>query len=143
MNKKAISTIVSTMLVIAISITLALTIGSIVKAVPDKLLSPALTCTELSLSSPLSIKDASYNENTQELQVLVERKLGSLELTEFSFSLTNTGDIQQWACGPTCGGCTLPESGTSKLYFFSTEKLSNAHVSIKVNDCVLDSRAIS
>lgn len=134
--RKGMSAIISSVLVMLLGIALAISLGYAVNSTSISL-SPALTCTELSINPPIKIILADYNSESEQLEVQVERSFNSNEFSEMSILLTGE-KTSEFKCGPSCGTCTIPNAGESKYYIFNVQDNTKI-ASIKIGDCIVDS----
>jgi hypothetical protein len=145
-NKKAITPLVSTIMIIGIAIILVSVAGIlIINAVRKPLLSPAVSCNELLSSSSVKIDDICYNEQTNELRVEIQRPLNSLELNSLSFELTNSGKTMKWTCGTGCSYCLVLQPGETKFYYLSPgeQMASDASLAISAEECLIERETIT
>lgn len=143
LNKRGISSVISTVLLIAIAVVSAGLLWQVVSLNLD--LSPEISCTDLKLNPSLEIKDVCYNAQTKQLQVIVDRSINSPAFTSLEFSVpsnTNANTLE-WACGPSCGTCQILNNGESKKYFFSVPDITQTNsLTISANSCAIISTTL-
>lgn len=141
-NKRALSTIIESVLVIAIAVLSITILASLILPTLD--LSPQTACTDLKLNAPIEIKDVCYDVQTGDLQVIVQRSLNSPYLNSLEFSISNaqSANSKSFACSNTCGTCQILNSGESRKYFFNVAKQGLSFVSISADNCALTSTSL-
>ena len=142
-NKKGLSTVVSVVLVMVLSIALAGIVGTTLIKFANLSLSPAVSCTQLQISSPVSIEDACYDSSTGQARVLVKRAIDSPEISEFSLALGSS----KWSCTQSCGSCNLLGAGDTRTYYLPVQDFNiqqdNANtLTLSVDSCTLTSAQI-
>ena len=138
-NKKGLSDVVATVIFISLIIaSISLFVPSVIKLAksPGEQLSPFASCIEMQ-TSPSTIENARYNEQTGTLEVTVQRSPIN-ELQSFTFILQKDTGSSSFTCGPTCGGaCNMQNPGQEKTFYFSEENVNR--VTLYVNDnCEID-----
>ncbi len=138
MNQRGLSSVISAVLLIAIAVVSISLLWALVS--PRLNLSPEVSCTDLKLNSPLSVKDLCYDVATQKLEVIIERSLNSPEISSLEFSASEN---KNWICSPSCGACQILDSGSSKRYFFNIADISQTNsLTLSVNNCALTSTTL-
>mgnify|MGYP004215424657 CR=1 FL=1 len=136
-NKKALSNIISTVIIILLSM-VAVTVlsASVLNLVKNPSLSPEYSCPTLQFKSLLKIDNTCYNQATGETEVTLKRSLDeSLSINNMQFSI----DSEIWECGESCGVCNILNPGNTQTYYFET---LGSRVEIITNNCVLDVKEI-
>lgn len=138
-NKKAVSNIVSSIIIILLAITsislIYLSINNFIK--PS--LSPATSCIEMQIQQPISINSACFYKDSNQTQITITAKQSNLDYNSIQFIFSNPSS-QTYTCGPQCGNCQLLEKGTSKIYYFNTQQ---KNIAVKINNCLLDQKEIT
>src|SRR3989344_1590316 len=118
MNNKALSSVISAVIMILISLTAIVLLSSyVIKTVS---LSPQASCTEIQISEPLQVVKACYNANSKDVELTLSRKLNDIELSSISFKISAPEGESEWLCSSLCGDCDLLDAGeTKKYYLFS------------------------
>ena len=137
LSKKALSEIVSTVLIIFISLAAITLVFIAVKDITQKVqFSPEKLC----LSQPMEIKNTCYNSLTSDLQVTITRNnLEQEMISSFIFLVDSNQETLSWQCG-NCNYCKVLDSG-EKTYYISLDKKPDK-VSIKLDSCILDTKNI-
>ena len=135
-NLRGLSNIIAiTLIILLTTVAVALLFTSIDKF--TNLLSPEFSCLELQVETPITIREACFNQTTQETEITLTRDLQDVFLSEIDFTL----DSEQYACGPSCGGnCHILESGNTKTYYFQSQA---AQITLSSNNCPLDAQEIT
>lgn len=132
MNKKALSGLISNMLMIALAISALFTLSLAVRKTVS--LSPQVDCFELRLNS-ISIEKVCQGQEYVELSL--SRKFNTnLEFVEV---IVSNSSASVYRIGEGCINTDLPSEGETKLYLLP-ERASQ--VSIKIGECVLESKQI-
>lgn len=135
-NKKAISGVVSSVIIILAGITaIALLSTYIINTIS---LSPQYSCTELQINEPISIKKSCYNRQTNDVELTLSRKLNDIKINSLGFSLLDGEEESKWLCSETCGNCNIPKAGSTKTYYFSSNVKPNKII-ISADSCALAS----
>ena len=135
MNKIGLSTIVSLVIIMVVSMSLAVATGTLLLTFTKASLSPTLSCTELQIASPISV-DACYNLQTQEIVLNTRRSFNSQGINSLDFLIPAQG--KKWTCSSQCGNCELLLSGDSKTYYLSLEDyIPNSTLAIMAGGCTL------
>lgn len=146
LNKKAISEVVTSVLLIVLAIAgvsiLSVYVFNISSNAPS--LSPQISCIEMQKTSALKLTSACFNKETNEIEAIffLSSEASSVSKADFILS-TGTEDVSL-SCGKNvCSTCTLPSPGTSARYFFSPANADKINkVSISTNGCFMNSVAI-
>ncbi len=142
MNKKALSSVVSTMLIVLLAIAsvsiLAVAVNRFIKN--DIQLSPKLSCIDLQTSG-IAIKSACYNSSSNSIQTAIFRPLSETEISSIDFTITTDSNSKKFQCGLSCGSCSLLSSGETRLYTIPTQE-KPSKVSISTFSCILDSKEV-
>jgi len=138
MNKKAISDVIATVLLISLSVAAVGIVSYFIMPMikEDTNLSPIVSCIDLKSSSPLTIQDACFNQQTNDIELKITRMAKELEITKLSFSITSNTNAKSFICKSDCKNCKIIESGRVKTYYFSYPDFNtNAKISMSINDC--------
>lgn len=144
-NKKGLAEIILVTLVILLS-SASIALFSAAIFSPAKNLSPAISCTELSIEKPLSIKQACIIPDKEEIKAALQRPLGSAEIGKIIFRAVNSdGEKEEWCCGGSqCPQCIIQQEGSEKTYSLSGVQMQNPELLIiEVEQCVLESAQIT
>jgi len=141
MNKKALSQIITSILLVALVISSIIIISSVILNIVKKpLSSPEFSCINLLSKSILELNSACYNPSSKDIEIKVKRKPSDNYIDSLTFNIIKSDNAQSlWTCGNSCGGCIIQDSGETKTYFFSQE---NPDLQVKVElysySCKLD-----
>ncbi|MEA3329835.1 MAG: archaellin/type IV pilin N-terminal domain-containing protein [Nanoarchaeota archaeon] len=135
MNKKAVSGVISTVLMILLVITSTGILASVVmEIVKLPILSPETNCLQIQLDNLIKIQTACYNSETQELKVSLQRNSKTFTIKSLDFAI---GD-ETFTCN--CDSCDILAKGNFATYYFD----KNAEqVSVIINGCLVDSADIT
>ncbi len=140
-NKRAISSIVASILIVFLSITaLALVWKAISPAIAVDF-SPQVSCLQSQLQNAIKIKSACFDEITSKTMVRLERSLGS-NIDELGF-IFNGDQSESFVCSNNeniCSNCKILEEGEVKDYYFTNRKSDS--LSIKSNGCIIAQKDI-
>ena len=145
MNSRGFAAVVGAVLVMVVSMTLAILVGTLFVKGIGLSLSPAISCTRLQIDSPVEIQNACYDSQAQQIKVSLSRKFDSQDLVSFSLSLTGSQN-SKWSCSQSCGSCELLDSGATKEYKIPTTDFNAQETNtlgLFVNDCALSSTQIA
>lgn len=137
LNKKAMSEVVSTLILVL----LGLTATSLVWLTVDKVIervqySPELNCLDILTANPAQIKSACYNSETNETQVTIERNFNELQIKNIYFK-TNS----KWCCGENCPGCLILTPGATKTYFLD-EETKPEEITLVLESCTIQTKDV-
>ena len=142
-QKKSLSTVVATILIVAISIvaigTIYLVINNLIYGVAY---SPEFSCKDIKITPPISIRSACYNPSTNEIEVSLKRNLNELKIYALEFLINSDEESSRYKCGDYGCTCTILNAGETKSYLFKTTQITNGKVSIIVNDCLIEEKII-
>lgn len=137
-NKKALSQIITVVLITALSIVAISILFVFTKGlIKDIALSPEFSCFDINIDSPIKIQKTCYNQTTQDLEVTLKRKLHDTSITSLDFIMQNS----VYSCGETDCNCIVLKQGETKTYFFSIEE-SPQQIIIKTQNCILDNKEV-
>ena len=141
-NKKAVSEVISTVLIILVSV-LGITVLSvfIYSQINSLQYSPRSSCLNLQVSKPIFLAGACFDSAKKEIQVNVARKLGT-EVTSLDFSVKSSEGSANWCCGEECTNCLIPEDGKTKTYFLEGNS-EDKEISLLIDSCVIDTIKIT
>ncbi|MDO8460367.1 MAG: hypothetical protein Q7S74_04615 [Nanoarchaeota archaeon] len=138
-NKKAISDVVATVLIVLLVLVAVGIVGIYIKkTVSEPLLGPESSCLNTQVRNILSIESACYNENSGYVKVNIERSLQEDSLDSFDFVLIQgqSKESQRWRVGGSCVGCVLPGVGEKKVYDLDAGKSEEGSiVHVLVSGC--------
>jgi hypothetical protein len=140
-NKKALSTIITVMILIGLSITsVSIIYVSLKTNLQDVLKSPT-QCIGLQSNPPLSIKQACYNE--EELEIFVEKENSFQKVNSIDFIINSKEKSLVYTCEEHCRNCRLPEK-TGKQYFIDINGMTTPETLVfKIEDCVIETIKIN
>jgi len=137
-NKKALSNIVTAMLVILLAIALISMLYIVInKTMIKASLSPEYLCFSLQTEKPMEIKKACINQQN-ETELLLKANKATNETIRFA-ALMN-GESKVWSCGSDSCGCILPKEFESKIYYFP---LKADEMTIMIGSCSLETRKVA
>ena len=144
MNKKALSTIVATLLLILMGMLAAgvlwMAISNLTK--PDTLLSPQ-KCFEMQSYKPLNIQKVCYNSERQDLVVTLTKSSYYSTMNIPIDSLEFVIDSQSFICSNSCPNCNIPmQNEQTKEYFFQFQEGKPQEISLSINNCFIEKRNI-
>jgi hypothetical protein len=144
LNKKALSNIVISILLVLLAIIavsfVALTLNKLIK--PN--LSPELSCLDLQIGQSIIIQKACYNSTTSDVEVTLRRSIDT-EIDSLDFTINMQGESSSWSCSSFCSDCSILGKGEIKTYYFHVENFNNNEentIKVLTGSCLLDSRNI-
>ena len=138
-NKKAISTIIASLIIILLSLTAISIIWITIRGVTNSIaLSPEISCINIKITPPLNINSACYDSENNQIKVELKRNLDNLQINSI-YLISNTGF--EWQCTSTCGNCIILNQGETKNYFLY-ENIKPEDITLKIEDCVLETKEI-
>ena len=139
MNKKAVSGIVATVILILLSTALVGVLSlSIINLVQQPVFAPEYSCPILQSKNILTIQDACYNEVTKDIEIVLRRSGDeSITINSLEFITNNNTETNTWTCGNSCGTCKLLKVGNTRKYFFEADGTEKS-LSIRANNCILE-----
>jgi hypothetical protein len=145
LNKKGLAETVVTISLIAITlIAVFLSVGNMVKIFAAKSniqISPEFNCiqTQTALNPELQMTKACRNAQTNKIEITLTRNaLSNSQIDSLTFAFD---DDSAFSCSDSCGEgiCTVPASGETKTYFFSSDNSQNKNsVTLNIEACELD-----
>ncbi|MBS3099764.1 hypothetical protein J4463_00935 [Candidatus Pacearchaeota archaeon] len=131
LDKKAISNIVVTILIIFLAISsitiLAVFLSKYVKENTDY----EKSCISMQLKDPIKIESACFNKSSQETKTSLIRNENSPEINFLVFELKKGELINKFVCSSDCKNCAILPKGNSKSYYVdSSEQFEKVHLSI-------------
>lgn len=143
-SRTGASLLVSGLLVMLISMSLAIGLGYAVNQTLRLSFAPALTCAQLQINAPFVIESAVFDADSQQLTATIAHTPNSASSESITIRLvTSEGAILDWTCGAQCGGCTLPAPGETKTYVFDEIPSSASELAIITESCLVTSKEVS
>jgi hypothetical protein len=139
-NKRGISAMISSVLLILIIISAIGIIYTYVNKTTSKLtnLSPE-SCLDIQSGQEVSLKIVEYNEVLESTLVTILRKISSEKIDSFEITLLyEDGNSDSYSCG-NCNNCEILKEGTQKEYLIPNKR-KPIRVDLIVNqDCIMNS----
>ena len=137
LNKKALSDVISTILIILLSIALIGVFWNLILGLIDNpSLSPETSCPIILSKNPISIQKACYNSN--QIELTLSRNLNNIKINSFGFIID---EEKAFSCGNQCGECYILDEGSSKTYYIPSEETPNT-ISLQLNGCLIKEKEI-
>ncbi len=139
-NRKGVSSVVSTLLIVLVGIIIVGSIAFIIIR-STVTLSPTASCSSLSINPPISLQNICISSLKDELSLTLKRTIEDTDITILNFELHDGERRAEWLCSSFCGDCDILEPGSSKTYFLNTALYSPeiAVIQIRVDGCILES----
>ena len=136
-NKKALSAVISTLLILLLSLIATSVVWSVASNIikPETLLSPE-SCLGFQANPPYSLKEACYNETSREIIINLNKKYEDENKRDIFFTLKGNEEASKWCCGENCPNCQLPEKASKKYYLFPINQKPES-VTLYIEDCTL------
>ncbi len=143
-NKKAVSQVVTTVLILVLTISaVALISVAINSTIKNQLtLSPKTSCLEMQFSPPIKIEKACYDANTNDTEITLKRNPDDkIQINSLSFSINSGSESTSFSCGEACGNCQILKIGEIKTYYFNRDK-KPTEASVKIDNCLIETKSI-
>jgi len=141
-NKKALSTIVATLIILVLSITaITITWVAVKKLINPEILLAPKSCIDFQINAPYELGKICYNSEKKEVELNLLKKYGKYEITDVFFIVDEESQSSEWCCGSQCLNCRLPEI-SSKEYFLSPIEKKPKSLTLKINNCILEAKNI-
>ena len=139
MNKKALSNIVASLVIILLSLVAVSTIWVTTKKLIDNVaLSPEIDCLDIKIQPPIKINSVCYDSINKQIKVELKRNFQELQINSISI-LSNSG--LEWKCSSTCGNCLILNSGETKTYLLN-EETQPAKITLAIEDCIIETKNV-
>ena len=132
LNKKAMSQVVTTLLIISVGIVAVGIVATVILNVVDENKEVDLSPEAICLNPEIEIQSACYNIENQELEITLKRTFPQRKINKIIFDLISTTKAESYSCSPECGDCSVLDSGI-KTYYLEAEKPDS--VNLKINNC--------
>lgn len=143
LNKKGLSDIVVTVMLILVGIAAVSLIGfAVLQVARAPSLSPEFSCFDYKAKQVLSIQDVCYDNLKEEVNVKLKRSLDDkLGVEQIDFILDSSEGSSVWKCGCEDCLCDVLGAGGVKSYYFDVSGLAKTEkIILKVGDCGLDEK---
>ncbi len=133
---KAQSSIVTIVAIIAVSILVVAVLFYSVKSFITPALSPT-TCAEETLNPSLIISSVCLDSSKSQVQVTLERKITSLDISTIDMDFKSINTKGKWRCFAGCGECDVLAAGEKKFYYLNLDENPQSQSTIEVysNGC--------
>ena len=144
LNKKGLSDIISTVLIILlILVSVSLISMSVFKLVKNPALSPGESCPIIQFNKVVKIYKVCLNQETKDIEITLERNLDENYLIEeLAFVVDKNEKTNKYKCGDQCGECKILNPGNIKTYYITTQENPDK-LSLILNNCVLETKEIN
>ena len=146
MNKKGGAEALVTLTLVTIAIATVSLMGymvlGIIETEAKKIQTSPESCLALQLETNpvLEITNACYNSQTRDIHVTVKSssyREGYIDSVSFLL------DDSVWQCSSSCSDCKVPETGSTKTYYFTADNPSEVKkVKVYLGDCEIDARNV-
>lgn len=140
-NKKALSGVVSVLIMVLISI-LAVTIMWVAireLTRPETILAPK-SCIDFQINMPYELEGTCYNSENQEVVITMAKKYDKYKVDNINFLIDNRTKTSTWCCGEDCQNCKLPTTIPKQYFLPFTEKPLS--VTLEISGCTLETKNI-
>lgn len=141
---RGMSNLVSALAIMVVSMILAISLGAAITSLSRLSLSPALSCTQLQINSPIALSSVCYDSSSAELRATISRNLGA-DVSQFELSLIDGAQNKKFSCTESCGTCTILGEGSTRQYIMSVPELNLENrptASISSKGCALGTKTI-
>ena len=144
LNKKAISNLLASVSLVLLTIFAVAAVGvAFNKIISAPTFSPELSCLELQSNLPIKMKSACFNEQTQKVEVTLQRSLKEFEIPVLNFKLSSKTESSAWVCKPDCCDCDIVVPGATKTYYLELENLpEQSEMNLNVLNCFVHTKEI-
>jgi hypothetical protein len=134
-NKKALSSVVTTVLIVLLAIAaVGIISGIAIRTINKASLSPEYNCIDAITNKPITIEKACIRGNETEITIILNKDINSIKF------VTSLGaERKSWSCGGSQCGCTLPEKFKTKTYYFP---LKADKITLFAEQCESDTKDI-
>ena len=141
-SKKALSTVVATLLILLLSLVAITVVWIVVKNLisPQIVLAPK-SCIDFQINAPYYLGKSCYNETSKELIIDLNKKYEKYDITDAFFVVTEITGNSRWCCGKDCPDCKLPKTGLKKYYLSPIEQKPKS-VTLDINNCILQTNPV-
>ncbi|MEM3074334.1 MAG: hypothetical protein QW727_00095 [Candidatus Pacearchaeota archaeon] len=134
MYKKGLSNLIANILIILLSISLIVIIStSLFKLINNPSLSPEQSCLTFLSKKPILIKNLCHNEESKEIEVLIQRTFEKIEIDSINFVIGK----EKYFCGNYCSNCEILSYGELKKYYLPFNE-NKDKMSLIVNNCLIE-----
>ena len=136
--KKALSTVIATMILILLSLTAVGILGVTIKNLADRVqMSPEINCFEIKTQPPMKIQSACYSTQNNEIEITLKRDLQDTKINELTFTAQNS----EWCCGTNCPACTILNIAEAKTYYLNTAEKPEK-ISLNIGECLVETQNV-
>ena len=138
-NKKALSNIIATLIIISISLLAIALIWNIFNNLAKEIkMSPEINCFDIKIQPPIKINSACYNSENKQIEIELKRNFNEIQINSISISSDSNSE---WQCSSTCGNCIILNSGEIKTYFLN-EETQPKEIILQIEDCIIEIKNI-
>jgi|SRR3989344_1666449 len=133
-NKRGVSEIVTTSLLIMIGVALvsAIFVYTMSYAKKPINLSPE-NCINFQSSPPITIESACYNGLTKKAEVKLRRGIDNLDISSLQLAVSSSSNSRVLQCSK-CNTCKVLASGEQKMYYVNSENKPES-LKLIINEC--------
>jgi hypothetical protein len=145
MNKKGLAEVVGVIALILITATASVIIAVNVNKVlfnSEIQLSSQSTCLDWQRNLVIQMNSACYNSESGDIELILTRKVSSLEIPLLDFAINSGSDSESYRCGNSCGNCNVLGIGATKTYYFASEEVQKGKAVVHIDGCQLDEKEI-
>lgn len=137
-NKKAISSIIATLIIILVSLVavsmLWITFNNFANEIK---MSPEINCFDIKIQPPITINSVCYNSENKQIEVELKRNFNEIQIN----SLKLITETREWQCSSACGNCIILNSGETKKYFLD-EQTQPKEITLQIEDCIIETKNV-
>ena len=145
MNKKGISGVVATVLLILLSMAAVGIIWAVISQfAKSPQLSPEVSCVNFQYGTTAYIERACYDSTKNEVEITIKRGIASeFDIQSLGFVIYSDKDSASWRCDKNCLDCKIADLGNRKTYYFDVSGLGKpGSAALMANSCNAGSVAI-
>lgn len=137
-NKKALSNIIASLILILLSLVAVSMLWVTFNNLSTKIqMSPEINCFDIKIQPPIKINSACFNSEKNQIEIELKRNLEELQINSLGL-ITETGE---WKCSSSCGNCVILNEGETKTYFLEAETKPK-EIIFKINECVVETESV-
>jgi len=145
LGKKGLAEVIGAIALILITSAAAVLIAGHVNEVllsSEIQLSSQSTCLDWQSNLVVKMNSACYNSESGDLELVLTRKVTSLEVSQLDFAISSESDSESYSCGNSCGNCNVLGLGATKTYYFASEDNIGGRAIVHIDGCRLDEQEI-
>jgi len=137
MNKRAMSEVVTIVLLVSFVLIMVGVVFALVINLKDDVLMAPKKCLDFTISQPVKIQEACFNSSSQEVIVTLFRERQDPEISKLGFVFETEEGSEKFTCSDFCGNCEILKTSQQKRYFIQVN--NSKKLTFLINDCLIKS----